>query len=175
MVIIYDCETSTHGRINPNKNKLKLFGYINTKNGKLQILRYRQKALIRKVLESNEDKVGFYNTRYDNVVLRNEGYKINGRIIDLHHAVKAKKHEMGFLPGEKLSLDNSAKRIGMQLSKGSIDYAWLDDDKLIKKHRKEIYKYLDIDLILTLGIFNHFEEYVLAQAKLKEALLQSIS
>jgi len=175
MVIVYDIETSTNGKINSSTNMMKLFGYIDTKNNKLKILRYTQKALIRKVLESSDDKIGYCNSMYDNKILRKAGYTINGRIIDLYHTAKAKKYEMGFVKGEGITLDNVASKLKLGLSKGKIDYAWLDDDKLIKEHKKEIYKYLDIDLILTLGVYNHFEKHVLAQAKIKEQLLQSIS
>lgn len=174
-VLIFDCETRTYGKPDPEKDRLKLFGCYSYKTKKRYIL--KDKEDIQKTINAHKFLVGFNNKGYDNRVLEREGLEFKYNIhIDLREIFKKRAGQMKIkagLLGDLLmsySLNFITKTIGIvdeHSGKKEIDYTMFQKDEWTAEEEKEIVEYLkrDIDVTRKLyefveGYFSGFKEFV---------------
>lgn len=163
MTIIYDIETSTHDGIDASKNRLRIFAYYNTITGESGILRETERDKIKKILLSHDVKVGFNNKAYDDIILRREGYKINGLILDLREIIKKKSPVMS-VKFKSYSLKNICNTLGLNLKSDDMNYEWLNDDLLIEVNWIKIKEYTAQDIKITKELWEYINEYFAAFA-----------
>jgi len=170
-VAIYDIETATSGRIDPNRDTLKIFGCYSYKTKKTYLL--TNKSDIQKFIDSHRILVGFNNRDYDNVVLKKAGIDLEYKvIIDLMIVFKKRASQMKIKKGMlgdllmRYSLDYITRMLDLvddTSAKGDIDYnifkkpSWTPDEiRMIKEYTER-----DIDITRKLfeWVSNYFEPF----------------
>jgi DNA polymerase elongation subunit (family B) len=158
MVIIYDIETSNVGGVDANTNRLKVLAYYNTETGEFAVLREHDKDRIKEITESFDVKVGFNNKAYDDVILRREGYRINGTIIDMYQIIKHREPIMKYKFKSK-NLKNICKVLGLDTKSDDIDYSWLNSEETINENWEKIKKYIKQDIKITTELWEFLVDY----------------
>jgi len=179
-VLIYDIETATDGKPDPEKDKLRVFGCYSYKTKKHYFL--TKSDDIKKIIKAHKYLVGFNNLRYDNVVMYHCGfsdiiqkdqwgvatfqYKINIDMMEIFKkrasAMKIKKGMLGDLL-MKYSLDFISKTIGIvNDEEGKIqdfDYTLLNKKTWTPEEKKLIGKYTLRDIQVTRKMYEWLEDY----------------
>jgi len=158
-MIIYDLETKTfNNKVDSQQDRLKVFAYKNTTTGESGCLFHTERSKIQHLLLLPDTKVGFNNWRYDDVILRREGYQINGEIRDLYYEMRNLTRDDGWtLPS--YSLANICKTLGISNKQNGFDYSLLLEDKTIKSNWEIIEKYALQDIKCTEELLLFVDSY----------------
>lgn len=121
---------------------------------------------IKKICGLDKTKVGFNNNDYDDRILARAGFPVFGDKLDLLPILYGPKHKRG--DGGKLalmkikpktfSLKHICEALGLD-AKGEMNYSWLDDDKLIDEHWKEIEEYTKQDILITKQLWDKINDF----------------
>ena len=166
-VLIYDIESKTFGKPDPQKDLLRFFGCYSYKTKKFYLITDREQ--VQKIINAHRFLVGFNNKEYDNpILLRSEidlNYKV---IIDLKEVfdkraniIKIKEGILGDLLME-YSLKFIAKTLHIVTdddNKKEIDYNIFNKPSWTNVEMKEIYDYTKRDIEVTKKMYEWVEEY----------------
>lgn len=165
--LIYDIETETFGKPDPQKDRLKLFGCYSYKTNKYYLIRDRENII--KLLNNHRYIVGFNNKDYDDIIMEREGFSLQYKtIIDLKDLIDKRsgiiKIEKGIL--SDLLIEKSLRFItevlgivNKETGKMELDYKLLRKTNLTEQELKLIYDYTKRDLEVTKKLYEWCEEY----------------
>jgi len=166
-VLVYDIETRTYGKPDPNQDRLKVFCCYSYKTGKYYT--FKDKDLIQKTINNHKFLVGFNIINYDNKILEREGidlkYKINIDLMrifqDRAGGMKIKKGMLGDLLME-YNLKYICQTVGVvskEENKLDIDYKVFQKDEWTKEELDEILIYAKRDVEITKKLYEWVEDY----------------
>ncbi len=166
-ILIYDLETKTFGKPNPEKDILRVFGCYSYKTNKHYLL--TKKEDIQKIVNSHKFLIGFNNEKYDNPILERFGVSIKYKIIVdlmkiLINRAGSMKIKQGMLKDVlmKYNLDYITRILGLvddNTAKGELDYNILKKDMWTEEERKQIKEYTIRDLDITKKLYEWLEDY----------------
>lgn len=166
-ILIYDIETSTLGRPDPEKDVLKLFGCYSYKTDKYYLLTDRE--AIQKVIDKHKYLVGFNNKYYDNPILERSGYNLKFKIIiDLQESIIQRVNVIQLKDGllNNLLFDNRMDTITKVLQivndetgKKEFDYSILNKPSWTSEERKMLEEYTKRDLEVTKKLYEWCENW----------------
>lgn len=169
-ILIYDIETATSGeRPDANTDKLRVFGAYSYITGKYYTVPHTNKEFIQKIIDGHKFLVGFNNTEYDDIVLKNAGYNLDyKKIVDLRKIFKNRAGAMSTHKGMlgnvlmKYSLDYITRFLDIvndEEAKGELDYSILRKDVWSTEEITLIKKYTKRDLEITKKLYEWLENY----------------
>lgn len=157
-MLIYDIETKTFGKPDPEKDKYRVFGYHVVNTNESGVI-FDDIPAVKRLLKKHKIIIGFNNLAYDNVVLEKENIDFRDNIvIDLYKVVKAKSNIMN-LNLKSYSLSNIAKHINLTKKQEKFDYSMLNDDVLSDSNKKLIEKYTLQDIKVTFDLWNYVKTF----------------
>lgn len=166
-VLVYDIETRTYGKPDPEKDKLKIFGCYSYRTNKYYMLTKIDD--IQRVINAHRFLVGFNNEKYDNPIIEREGLNLKYKIIiDLMDVVKKRAGIMKIKEGMlkdllmTYSLDyvtQILKLVDNDSSKIKIDYKIFQKDNWTKEEMQEILVYTKRDIEVTKKLYEWLENY----------------
>ena len=166
--LIYDIETKTFGKPNPEKDVLRVFGCYSYKFKKKYCL--VKKEQIQRMLDEHKYIVGFNNHYYDDPILKRAKIKLQYKInIDLKVIIDKRKASMltkkGLL-GDLLmeeNLDYTTRLLGLVTKEeGKIkdfDYTVLNKDTWTSEEIAYIKQYTERDIEITRKLYEWIEEH----------------
>lgn len=167
-VLVYDTETDS---LDTTKAKVKFFGAYSYLTDEFYLLSYKDKEKICQLIQKHRVFVSFNGKEFDNPILENNGYTMQGKVfVDLYEISaqrgsggmgknnKNKLIQMG-VDIKKFSLKNIIQVLKLdENSKGDIDYKIFQKDDWTEEELKEIFTYLKQDIVLTKKLFEWYEE-----------------
>jgi hypothetical protein len=171
--LVYDIETRTFGKPNPNVDRLKIFGCRSYKTKKIYLLTDKEQT--QKIVNAHKYLVGFNNVGtkivpgYDNTILQREGISLKYKnIIDLKNIFKQRASQMKIKEGMLgdlitiYSLDFITRLLGIvkdDEAKLEIDYKKFQKDVWSPEEIKEINEYTKRDIEVTSKLYEWLEDY----------------
>jgi len=166
-VLVFDIETKTFGKPDPDKDELKFFGCYSYKTNKFYLL--RDIKSIQKIIDNHKFLVGFNNKDYDIPICERAGIHFKYKtIIDLFIVFDSRstviKIKEGLLEDLLMykSLDFISKLIGVadeETGKKQINYDIFKKDSWTEAEIKEITDYTERDIMVTKRMYEWVEEY----------------
>jgi DNA polymerase elongation subunit (family B) len=164
--LIYDIETETEGRPNPEVDKLKFFGCYSYKTKKMYVV--RDKEAIQALIDNHSYLVGYNTKNYDNPIL--ERHKISLKykyIVDLYDIIDKRatiiKTNDGLLSDLLLqkSLDFVSKLFDLDDGKGKlkINFNIFKKNAWTSEEMQEINNYIQQDINLTKSLYEWMENF----------------
>lgn len=166
-VLIYDIESKTFGKPDPNKDIMRIFGCYSYKTNKYYLLTSLED--IQKIIDSHKFLVGFNTEEYDEPVMRRAGVNLEYKIrIDLFKIFKQRAGGMKIKQGMlkdllmSYSLDYITKILGLvdeEHGKQKIDYQLFNKNSWTKEELKIIKDYTIRDIEITKKLYEWVEDY----------------
>lgn len=160
MVLIYDIETQTYGKVNANVDTLKVFGWLDTDSEKSGYILENNIKKIQDKLNEYKIVVGFNVLNYDNVILMREGINFDyKKVIDLWDVVDKRKTLMK-LNLRSYSLSSLSEYFNLPVKKQKdFDYKILCKNFFTEDELNYIWNYLKTDLETTKGLWDYLCDY----------------
>ena len=152
MTLIFDIETVTFGKPDPNKDKFRFMGAYEIETDTYHFIEDHDE--VKNLFKKHKIIIGFNSKHYDEPILKRAGLMPYRHIhIDLREVIKKREMILG-CKNEAKSLDNMAKFFDLQQSKSTLDYNLLKKESLSKSEYELIKEYTLQDIKVTTELFN---------------------
>ena len=157
MTLIFDIETKTFGRPNPDKDEFKFIGLYEVEQDQYHFLSDIEE--INKIFRKHKVVVGFNSFHYDEPIMKRAGmFGLRHLHIDLRDVVK-KRETILRVEKESKSMANLAKVFGLSEDKGSFDYDLLKKESLTDEEYELIKEYTLQDIKVTYEMYKYLCDY----------------
>lgn len=166
-VLIYDIETATEGRPNPEVDQFKAGGLYSYKTKKDYVVYTIEEMKL--AIDKHKVLVGFNNKGYDNPILEREGISFKGKtIVDLKRVFEDRCGQMKIKEGilsdllMRFSLDyitRTLKLVDDNTAKGDLDYEILKKNTWTVEEKRQINEYTQRDIEITKKLYEWCEDY----------------
>jgi len=153
-MLVFDIETKTFGRPDPNKDEFKYIGAYEYETDTYLFYSEKDKDKIIDMFKRHRVIIGFNSKYYDEPILKRAGLFPGIHChIDLRESIKKRAAILG-CKNSAMSLKALAKYFKLEQSKSEIDYDLMKKDNPTVEEVEEIKKYTLQDIIVTKQMYD---------------------